>query len=110
MGYGAWVGSWVGWLKTPKPPSRGLELGRGLGCGPRGGSLKPGVGRASDPMWWAPIRFVGHVLFAFFFNKLPSRAPTQARYTPRTRHSPVGGSNSTCQLMPPTQAPPYPTV
>ncbi|MFS7981568.1 hypothetical protein Hanom_Chr10g00952521 [Helianthus anomalus] len=68
------LGLRVGWLKTPKPPSRGL----GLGCGPRGGSLKSGVGRASDPMWRAPIRFVGHVLFAFFFNKLPSHAPTQA--------------------------------
>ncbi|MFS8034142.1 hypothetical protein Hanom_Chr17g01577741 [Helianthus anomalus] len=43
-----------------------LGLGRGLGHGPRGGSLKPGVGRASDPMWRAPIRFVGHVLIAFF--------------------------------------------
>ncbi|MFS7909218.1 hypothetical protein Hanom_Chr01g00092101 [Helianthus anomalus] len=41
-------------------------MGLGLGRGPRGWSLKPGVGRASDPMWQAPIRFVGHVLFAFF--------------------------------------------
>ncbi|MFS7993697.1 hypothetical protein Hanom_Chr12g01097161 [Helianthus anomalus] len=32
--------------------------GLGLGRGPRGGSLKPGVGRASDPMWSAPIRLL----------------------------------------------------
>ncbi|MFS8017388.1 hypothetical protein Hanom_Chr15g01379801 [Helianthus anomalus] len=36
--------------------------GLGLGRGPRGGSLKLGVGRASDPMWRAPIRFVDHVI------------------------------------------------
>ncbi|MFS8026362.1 hypothetical protein Hanom_Chr16g01485871 [Helianthus anomalus] len=33
--------------------SGGLELGH-----PRGRSLKPGVGRASGPMWRAPIRLV----------------------------------------------------
>ncbi|MFS7965474.1 hypothetical protein Hanom_Chr09g00762701 [Helianthus anomalus] len=43
-----------------------ITRGLGLGRGPRGGSLKPGVRRASDLMWRAPIRFVGHVLFAFF--------------------------------------------
>ncbi|MFS7897732.1 hypothetical protein Hanom_Chr00s012081g01748601 [Helianthus anomalus] len=32
----------------------GLRFGRG----PRDGSLKPGVGRASDPMWPAPIRLL----------------------------------------------------
>ncbi|MFS7969734.1 hypothetical protein Hanom_Chr09g00812641 [Helianthus anomalus] len=35
-----------------------ISGGLGLGRGPRGGSLKPGVGRASDPMWSAPIRLV----------------------------------------------------
>ncbi|MFS7930897.1 hypothetical protein Hanom_Chr04g00349671 [Helianthus anomalus] len=29
--------------------------GLGFGRGPRGGSLRPGVGHASDPMWPAPI-------------------------------------------------------
>ncbi|MFS7922410.1 hypothetical protein Hanom_Chr03g00248801 [Helianthus anomalus] len=66
MGYGAWVGAWpVGWEKTPKSSPRGLGLGRG----PRGGSLKSGVGRASDPMGRAPIRFVGHAgvcIYLFF--------------------------------------------
>ncbi|MFS8000291.1 hypothetical protein Hanom_Chr12g01176631 [Helianthus anomalus] len=33
----------------------------GFRRGPRGGSLKPGVGWASDPMWLAPIRcWPGH--------------------------------------------------
>ncbi|MFS7989838.1 hypothetical protein Hanom_Chr11g01051571 [Helianthus anomalus] len=32
--------------------------GLGFGRGPRGGSLKPGVGRASDPMWPAHIRLL----------------------------------------------------
>ncbi|KAJ0822897.1 hypothetical protein HanPSC8_Chr16g0737391 [Helianthus annuus] len=35
------------------------------------------------------------------------------RHTPRTRHSAAQGgglSNSTCQPMPQTPAPPYPTV
>ncbi|KAM0072214.1 putative minus-end-directed kinesin ATPase [Helianthus debilis subsp. tardiflorus] len=59
-------------------------------------------------MWRPPIRCPPPCYsrcLIFFFNKLPSPKP---RHTPRTRHSPVGGSNSTCQLMPPTQAPPYP--
>ncbi|MFS7986650.1 hypothetical protein Hanom_Chr11g01012811 [Helianthus anomalus] len=107
LDYGVWGLGWgVGWLKTPKPPPRGLGLGRG----PRGGSLKPGVGRASDPMWRAPIRFVVHFLFAFF-NKLPSHVPTQAPPYPTDTSLTGwgrGGLNSTCQLMPPTQAPPYP--
>ncbi|MFS7920619.1 hypothetical protein Hanom_Chr03g00226981 [Helianthus anomalus] len=42
---------------------RGLERntqvitpgGLGFGCGPLGGSLRPGVGHASDPMWPAFI-------------------------------------------------------
>ncbi|MFS7902719.1 hypothetical protein Hanom_Chr01g00014521 [Helianthus anomalus] len=32
--------------------------GLGFGHGLRGGSLKPGVGRTSDPMWSAPIRLL----------------------------------------------------
>ncbi|MFS8005626.1 hypothetical protein Hanom_Chr13g01239541 [Helianthus anomalus] len=50
---------------------RGLERnaqvtipgGLGFGCGPLGGSLRPGVGHASDPMWPALIGLgiAGHV-------------------------------------------------
>ncbi|MFS7912413.1 hypothetical protein Hanom_Chr02g00129671 [Helianthus anomalus] len=74
----------------------GLGLGRGLaenaqdttpgglgwGVAPWGGSFKPGVGRASGPMWRTPIRLVAMCIFLSFckkkINKLPSHAPTQA--------------------------------
>ncbi|MFS7963688.1 hypothetical protein Hanom_Chr08g00741281 [Helianthus anomalus] len=36
--------------------------GFGLGRGPWGLGFKPGVGRASGPMWRPPIHFVGHVI------------------------------------------------
>ncbi|MFS8030918.1 hypothetical protein Hanom_Chr17g01539661 [Helianthus anomalus] len=39
----------------------------------------------------APIRFVGHVLFAFFFNKLQATPQPKPRHTPRTHHSLVEG-------------------
>ncbi|MFS7920494.1 hypothetical protein Hanom_Chr03g00225551 [Helianthus anomalus] len=42
--------------------------GLGLGRDPSGGSLKSGMGWASDPMWRAPIRFVGHALLIFLIN------------------------------------------
>ncbi|MFS7929854.1 hypothetical protein Hanom_Chr04g00337301 [Helianthus anomalus] len=77
-------GAWVG--------------GLGLGCGPRGVSLKPGVGRASEVTWRA---LNGQTKLA---NHMP---PTQAPPYPTG----VGlGLFSTCQLTPPTQAPPYPMV
>ncbi|MFS8032092.1 hypothetical protein Hanom_Chr17g01553551 [Helianthus anomalus] len=67
-------------------------MGLGLGRCPRGGSLKSGVGRASDPMWQTPIRFVGHAGVCIFFL-ITCQATPQPKpyYTPRTRHSPMGG-------------------
>ncbi|MFS7958575.1 hypothetical protein Hanom_Chr07g00680251 [Helianthus anomalus] len=60
LGYGVWGLGWgVGWLKTPKPPPRSLGWG---------GSFKPGVGRASGPMWRAPIRLVAMCIFLSFCN------------------------------------------
>ncbi|MFS7904040.1 hypothetical protein Hanom_Chr01g00031191 [Helianthus anomalus] len=81
----------MGWGKMPKSPPRGLGLGRWLGRGPRGGSLKPGVGRASDPMWRAPIRFVGHAGVCIFLITCKATPQPKPCHTPQTRHSPVGG-------------------
>ncbi|MFS8025782.1 hypothetical protein Hanom_Chr16g01479221 [Helianthus anomalus] len=41
-------------------------------------------------MWRAPIRFVGHVLLAFFLINCQPPPQPKLRHTPRTRHSPVG--------------------
>ncbi|MFS8026229.1 hypothetical protein Hanom_Chr16g01484391 [Helianthus anomalus] len=44
-----------GWAENSQATTLG---GLGFRRGPRGGSLKPGVGRASDPMWPDPIRLL----------------------------------------------------
>ncbi|MFS7914538.1 hypothetical protein Hanom_Chr02g00154611 [Helianthus anomalus] len=107
---------------------RGLERnaqvttpgGLGFGRGPIGVRFSLGVGHASDPMWSALIGLLargiaGHFKFYIyiflFYNTWPSHAGLATpRHTPRTRHSPTGDSNFTCQPMPQTPAPPYPTV
>ncbi|MFS8033378.1 hypothetical protein Hanom_Chr17g01568871 [Helianthus anomalus] len=53
MGYGAGVGR--GLAKNAQATTPG-ELG--FGRGPRGGSLRSGLGHASDPMWPTPIRLL----------------------------------------------------
>ncbi|MFS7913450.1 hypothetical protein Hanom_Chr02g00141941 [Helianthus anomalus] len=46
--------------------AQAITPGAWVGAWPKGREFEPGVGWASDPMWRAPIRFVGHVLFVFF--------------------------------------------
>ncbi|MFS7974511.1 hypothetical protein Hanom_Chr09g00869651 [Helianthus anomalus] len=83
MGLGAWVGLGCELAENVQTTTPGLGLGRGLRGGPTGGSLKPAVGRASDPMWRASIHF-------FLINCQATPQP-KPRNTPRTRHSPMRG-------------------
>ncbi|MFS7902676.1 hypothetical protein Hanom_Chr01g00013971 [Helianthus anomalus] len=76
-----------GWLKTPKPPPRGLGFGRG----PIGVGLKPGVGRASKVTWRA------------LNGQTKLMPPTQAPPYPMGVGfcgGGGGGSHSMCQQMP----------
>ncbi|MFS8001144.1 hypothetical protein Hanom_Chr13g01186761 [Helianthus anomalus] len=95
-------GAWVGG-KRPSHHPGGLGWGAWVGAWPLGLGLKPGMERASKMTWRA---LNGQRKLAISHAPMCQlMPPTQAPPYPTG----VGlGLFSMCQLVPPTQAPPYP--